>query len=349
MQLDRPASLKASVKQFVQRHPCAWGLYWTIKQQLVRIALMRYFLYDIKHTYRAMHWAVGHAGRDTLSAELLFQYHRLEKGLVMPGPKRIHGLEPLATTMALVQRWEEACHDVSGPIFIGALATLRAYRARLNSYKLDPEGRIQPRLDAFLTKRAHVHPEPITPRALPEVAGEESARWFKSLAEARRSVREFRPEAVPEGILADSVCIAQLSPSACNRQPCRVYVVSDPDRKRELLAYQNGNRGFGYLAPHVAIIAVEEKCFFDASERHEPYIDGGLFAMSLILALRAHDVSTCCLNWCVPPHHDEAVHRLFDLPWSQRIVMLVAIGYASENCMVPLSPRRSTESIMRSL
>jgi nitroreductase len=125
-----------------------------------------------------------------------------------------------------------------------------------------------------------------------------------------------------------------------------MYLVSDEPLKSRLLSHQNGNRGFGHLVPHVGVITANEACFFDASERHEPYIDGGLFAMSLSLALRAQGVGSCCLNWCVRPKTDRAAHSLLGIARSERIIMLMAIGYPASNTFVPRSPRKSLSDIL---
>lgn len=348
MRSSQSGSFKARLKRALQSQPVLWNAYWRTKQELLRLALLRYYLYDIKHTYRAMHWPTGHTARQTLSSALLFQYHKLEKGLVMPGKRRFFGSEPADATMKMLQRWQAVGYERNDPVYVGAIETLRGYRERLNEGGLDPDDRILSRLNGFLSRCNQADSTFSTPQKLPDITATSStaADAFHMLAEARRSVRDFLPDPVPDALMREAIRMAQLSPSACNRQPWQVYLVSDAERKQQLLSYQNGNRGFGQLAPHIAIVTADEQCFFDASERHEPYIDGGLFSMSFILALRAQGVGSCCLNWCVPPVKDKAVHRLFDLPASQRIVMLIAIGYAPETCMVPRSPRRDTNAVL---
>lgn len=351
MSSSQSGSLKARLKRALQSQPVLWDIYWRAKQELVRVALLRYYIYDIRHTYRAMHWPTGHKARQTLSSALLFQYHKLEKGLVMPGKRRFFGAEPADATMKMLNRWQAMDYDRNDPVYVGAIEALRGYRDRLHASALDPDDRIVSRLDSFLSRCHEAYAALSTPRKLPnvQVGNCSAAEAFRALAEARRSVRDFLPDPVPEAVLREAIRIAQLSPSACNRQPWRVYLVTDAERKQQLLSYQNGNRGFGHLAPHIAIVTADEQCFFDASERHEPYVDGGLFSMSFILALSAEGVGSCCLNWCVPPVKDKSVHRLFDLPASQRIVMLIAIGYAPEECMVPRSPRRDSNAVLISL
>ena len=342
--MSRP---KARAKRWLQSKPALWAAYWKSKQQFKRLWLLRYFAHDIAHTYRAMFWPMGHRDRETLSAALLFQYHKLEKGLVMPGPKRLFGVEPARATLLLARRWLDVCHPSDDPVFLGAVQAVDAYAERLATYGLDPDGQISRELEAFLREVTVRDSRLQTPMPLPELRNEDGRHSsFARLAEARRSVRDFLSEPVPRDLIEAAAASAQLAPSACNRQPCRLLVVSDPDRKAPLLALQNGNRGFGQLIPHVAVCTADESCFFDASERHEPYIDGGLFAMSFILALRDLGVSSCCLNWCVSPANDRSAHRLLEIPCSQRIVMLIAFGFAPEKCMVPRSPRRAVDEVL---
>ncbi len=68
--------------------------------------------------------------------------------------------------------------------------------------------------------------------------------------------------------------------------------------------------------------------------------------MSLTLALASQGVSSCCLNWCVPPANDRAAHRLLGIPASERIVMFMAIGHAPPGCQVPKSPRRELGQVL---
>ena len=339
-------SLKARLKLALQSNPAAWNVYWTTKQQLRRIWLLKFFLRDVVHTYRAMYWPTDSGTRNKLSAELLFQYHKLEKGLVMPGPHRLFGVDPALATVKLARRWVTVGHSTDDPVFVGALETLRSYHARVVAESLDPQRRVLPPVERLLADFPVPTPELSTPMILADLLAQQSVGGFERLALARRSSRNFRQEPVPHSLIEAAVRSAQLAPSACNRQPCRLYLVSDAARRQELLSFQNGNRGFGHLAPHVGILTADEEGFFDASERHEPYIDGGLFAMSLILALRDLGIGSCCLNWCVPGTNDDEVHRRFSIPSSQRIVMLLAIGYDADNTLVPRSPRRALEQVL---
>lgn len=339
--------LKSRLKAYLQAKPKIWNVYWRVKQQLKRVFLLKYFLYDASGVYRSMFWAPSRHAVSALSSELLFQYHKLEKGLAMPGERRRFGVEPAMAVIALCRRWLEVGYLRSDPIFLGAIETLHGYVERLEQYGLDVDDVISSKVKSFLLEVVDRNPDLRTPVLQPKPGGRTASfASFSDLAVARRSVRNFKSEPVASELLQRATCDAQLSPSACNRQPCRLRIVSDSTLKRSLLAHQNGNRGFGHLAPHIVVLTADETCFFDASERHEPYIDGGLFAMSFVLALRDLGVASCCLNWCVSPKTDQTVHGLLKIPQKERIIMLIAVGYESEECWVPRSPRRSMSEVL---
>lgn len=58
---------------------------------------------------------------------------------------------------------------------------------------------------------------------------------FRALAAARYSVRAYRPDPVPETLLAELLETVRLAPSACNRQPFRVVVLPTRGREGDLL------------------------------------------------------------------------------------------------------------------
>lgn len=352
MELVESKSLKALIKKNIQAVPYLWKIYWGTKQQLFRIViLLRGYFYDIRCTYRSMFWSPQQHEIRSICAELIFQYHKLEKGLVMPGEPRLFGLEPAYATMHIIERHQEDIKTADEYLYNAAIATLTAYRDKLVEYALDPDDRILSKLHCFLDARQEpIAQELTTPHALPLISlNPDASEVFSSLVKARRSVRAYKPDSVSQDILKRAIEMAQLSPSACNRQPCKVYLISDSEKKAKFLNLQNGNRGFGHLAPHVAVLTTDERCYFNAMERHEPYIDSGMFAMSFILALRAFDVGSCCLNWCVTPSIDIDAHKMLNIADSERISMVILFGYIPDDCQVPRSVRRDIDNVLINL
>lgn len=305
-----------------------------------------YYLEDAKYSYRFMRWDRKDYDYWKLSSELIFLYHKLEKGLCIPGEPRFFGENPFFETVKLIDRWRVAGHSLEDPVYLGAMEALRAYRHRISVTPppKEVEQRMRAVLDACLRDYSE-SPEHVTPRPAGSV-DESREAYLKDLCVARRSVRSFSPRPVPIAAIRDATQVAQLSPSACNRQPWRVHVYEGRKNIDSMLELQNGNKGFGDTIPLLLVISVEASAFFDSSERNQPYIDSGLFTMSLLLALQAKGLSTCCLNWCVAPDVDRAGHRRGEIPDSERIVMYLAVGYAADDAFVPYSSRRDVESMI---
>jgi nitroreductase len=67
--------------------------------------------------------------------------------------------------------------------------------------------------------------------------------------------------------------------------------------------------------------------------------------MSFILALQSQGLASCCLNWCVPPETDRKGHAAGSIPANEKILTYLAIGYANEGHLVPLSARRPMSDV----
>lgn len=285
---------------------------------------------------------------DQLRAKLLFYYHKIEKGLCMPGKKRLFAVDVVPLIMKMLRIWEDARYSKQDPIYLGALSSLRAYAECVFAGGLDKELEIVPRVDDFLKSRGDVASSLKTPITITRKKIFETISYddFFALCEVRRSFRDFDLRGVPEEGIRKAVELAQLSPSACNRQPCKVYVVSNEESRRTLLSYQNGNAGFGHLAPAVLVVTSDAGHFFGAIERYQPYVDGGLFSMSLLYGLQVQGMVSCCLNWCVTPSTDAIVHKILNIPECEKIVMLILVGYPVEETAVPKSQRKDIDCVL---
>lgn len=108
---------------------------------------------------------------------------------------------------------------------------------------------------------------------------------FRRFAESRYSVRNFSDEPVDTELIRQSLKIAEKSPSACNRQPWRVYVYKGK-RKNEILTLQGGTKGFTENIDTAILVACNLESYF-VHEMDLPFVDGGLYAMTLMFALHS--------------------------------------------------------------
>lgn len=158
---------------------------------------------------------------------------------------------------------------------------------------------------------------------------------------SRRSVRDYSNRAVTKELVYRAVSLAIASPSVCNRQAWHVYYLAHREIIDKALVHQNGNRGFGHEVPCLLIVSADLEAFESGYERYQPWIDGGMFAMSLVWALHSLGVSTCCLNWSKGPRGDKEFRRDFPISDHHSIITMIAVGYPRDQIKVCASVRRS--------
>lgn len=342
-----------SVKKFIRNKliackPC-YKRYTRFKYRIENLRDLTFYIHDLRSAWHHMHW--GKEEKMTpaqLQAKLLFYYHKIEKGLCMPGKKRLFALEVIPEVTALLETWEAAGNSKFDPVYIGAINSLRSYQQLISKNNLDEEGKISAFVDSFLSNRVNVSREEVTPIEITkhQIGLSISYDQFRTLCELRRSFRDFSDQTISPESIRLAVELAQLSPSACNRQPCKVYAIQDKTLQKQLLEHQNGNAGFGHLAPILLVLTADSSHFFGAIERNQPYVDGGLFAMSLQYALQVQGLVSCCLNWCVTPKTDKKVHQVLGISDSERITMFMVVGFPADETKVPKSHRKPIDSVL---
>jgi nitroreductase len=109
---------------------------------------------------------------------------------------------------------------------------------------------------------------------------------------------------------------------------------------------QNGNRGFGNQIKTLLLVTSDLGQFVSVGKRNQCWVDGGMFAMSLLYALHSLGVATCCLNWSVRRAVDHQMKRLIHLPDAEVIIMLIAVGHYPPHFHVTRSPRKPLRDIL---
>ncbi|WP_374692414.1 nitroreductase family protein [Accumulibacter sp.] len=280
--------------------------------------------------------------RGILQARIIKSYHRIEKGLALTNPRPGFGNDAIATLIEdiLAYRQKFGCDYVTSR----ALQTLAEYD-RFNTDAGQPTNA----LAAASDKHGPVANDPIeggtievTRAAIHQAGRRDLEAFFRS----RYSIRQFSSTPVEEELIEHAVKMAQKTPSVCNRESGRVFLVSGKHDIARLLTFQNGNRGFGDQADKLLIVTASADCFLTVGERHQAWIDGGMFAMSLIYALHSLGLGTCCLNWSVEPNTDQAFKEASRIPEGQAIVMLVVIGHIPDQLRVAASARRPLGEVL---
>jgi nitroreductase len=136
----------------------------------------------------------------------------------------------------------------------------------------------------------------------------------------RRSIRKYRPEAIPDEKLQMILEATRLAPSAGNRQPWRFVLVQDTERKKTLAEAANNQM---FLAD-AAIIAVAVGDPDVSAKWHEK--DTMIALGHMVLAATALGYGTCWIG----AFDEDAVKLLLKIPEKMKVVALLPIGIPDE-------------------
>ncbi len=263
-----------------------------------------------------------------LEGQVVRAYHQIEKGFTLPTPRRPFGKR---VQERLVQSHEVASQrGLKPPSWHVAEEALQAL-AEYNSGSEIPD--------------AIAHSLGCDP-VQEDLRIDALERFFSQ----RHSIRSFdRSRTVEDEVLLRAADLAGRSPSVCNRRPWRVRFVRSRTMIDKALDLQHGAGGFSQDVPVVAVVSFERSLFSGRGERHQGYVDSGMFAMNLVWGLEAQGVGTCFLNWSKTNSESDALRALCGIPDSEDIEVLVALGYRNESCRVSRSPRREVSDFVRLL
>jgi nitroreductase len=314
-----------------------------------RIRLIREYLYDYQRMVRyssAVQWGNS---REKLQSLITIRYHGIEKGLSLPQPRPGFGREKIAELIEMLRTYINsygADHST-----VTALHALDAYMEFNAKTGVENES-LRQSIDE-LTRRTAEFPTPegdLTAgcRELTEATVRQAGQApFEQFMASRCTVRQFSDEAVDADILRAAVKVAQKTPSVCNRQPWRAWVVSDPAKTRKILDIGGGARGFEDQMKVILVVTSDLACFQSPGERNQCWIDGGMFGMALIQALHAKGLASCCMNWSKTRDIDQRLRHLVAIPNSESIIFLLGVGHPREAFLVAASARKSVDDVLR--
>ncbi|WP_231445963.1 nitroreductase family protein [Brevibacterium zhoupengii] len=307
----------------------------------------RNYEYDMAKFVRYSSTLEINSDASALSACLASVSHALEKGLAMEEPRPGFGLSKLPLTIACIRELE--ARGITNAITEGARGCLRDYVLFHDKHGFELPAEWETELRTFAREPGSAHWQGgSTTLTRAEI---ESATDFDydRFIQTRYSARHFTGEDVAPEAIKKAVGRALKTPRVCNRETRRVHVAYGTELRNRLLTFHHGNRGFGHRLGAVLIITSDLRGFDMVGERNQPWIDGGLFAMSLAYALHADRLGTCMMNWSEDYKHDQLLREHFDLPEHEVIVTFLGVGHLPEMLEVAASPRPSVNEILTEL
>lgn len=149
----------------------------------------------------------------------------------------------------------------------------------------------------------------------------------------RQSDRKYSDKPVEKEKLERIIEAGRMAPSACNAQPWKFIVVTEPDLRQKIAAASSakilGMNSFVNQAP-VVIIIVREKPNFSSKvggtikNRDYSLIDIGIASENVSLQATAEGIGSCMIGW----FDESMIRKLLGIPKSKRVELIITLGYS---------------------
>jgi len=166
---------------------------------------------------------------------------------------------------------------------------------------------------------------------------------FYEVIRTRRSIRSYKPDPIPEGVLNRVLEAVRIAPSGSNRQPWRFILVKDKGLRRRLV-HACGDQGFIAEAPAVVVA-----CGYDVHYNRGGYmgemsvlVDVSIAFTHLILAARAEGLGTCWIG----SFDNEEVKEILGIPEGVNVVAVTPLGFPRDEGFREPGPRKALKEIV---
>ena len=171
------------------------------------------------------------------------------------------------------------------------------------------------------------------------------SEYYKRFVLSRHSVRDYQERELDRSDINFALRCFVETPTACNRQMCKVVYVENIDCKELLNSCLIGIPGFNKKNVHFFVVTYDLSAFAYSGERQQGMFNAGLCTMNFINGLHMKGIGSCCLQWSNKNDEDIKVRKMLGLSLSERISVVIGAGYYLEKNIIPCSYRRKIDDI----
>lgn len=263
-------------------------------------------------------------------------YHTVEKGLSYENYRAGFGKDSIMTLISTMEEYSKT-FGCDAEFYCTAIDVLQQY-VKKNSIHGFHDEEIENRVTQL---RGRGNEKGGVIEFVPWTEEELQNRNYKDFIMNRHSIRHFSEETVKVNEIEKALELAQHTPSACNRQGWKTYIVQDKSTISEVLKYQNGNRGFGQEIDKLLLVTAD-LCYFNKDrELFQAYIDGGMYAMSMINALHYYRLGSIPLSAALTIEQENAVRKIMRISDSEVFILYIGVGKYPATCQTTRSERHA--------
>ena len=291
----------------------------------VKLAMLYQSILSTVHDWKIV--AVG----QSVQYDILQTAHRLEKGLTIPSPRKMWGWDKADRLVRLIECCESSFEQKVG------ISVLNHYSEAKRTSRFS-EDRIK--YKNFFQKYVQLLNIAVddyggTVNLSIEPDDEEMQNVWDKIVRSRHSIRQFAITPVSQVALERAIDQALACPSACNRQPMHIYIVSKNAKERTI--------GTSDLIADKNLYITGDINAYGITEFNDWIVSPSIFVGYLSIALHVNGIGSCIMrkDLVVNTDYNRAVRRLCNIPNNEKLILEMAIGNYPDSVVVPVSKRKT--------
>ncbi|MGQ9719674.1 MAG: nitroreductase family protein [Nitrososphaerales archaeon] len=142
---------------------------------------------------------------------------------------------------------------------------------------------------------------------------------------SRRSIRKYRGDPIPEGLIFEILEAGRWAPSASNSQPWHFILLRDDRVKRDIAEATTYGKFLAEAPIGIAVV-------IDPEASTHPVEDGAIATQNMLLAAHALGLGGCWIG-SYGSVYEERAKEILNIPKEKRLISIISIGFPAESCL----------------
>ncbi len=283
--------------------------------------------------------------KEKLNYDFLFEIHKLEKGFAVVNP-RPFGIDKVIKIINAIKKYEEKEYEPSFSYNL-AYSSLEEYK-KFYEEKSWTDTEQYKIVSDFLSNAKDYTYIPVGAYDLHKSDFIDATKIdFDKFLSSRKSIRNFAAKELEQEDINKAVEMAIKTPTACNRQMCKIYYIKKEDNKKIVEKYAQGLGLFDLTNANYFVLTFDISANYFIGERNQGWFNSGLVTTNFINALHSIGIGSCCIQFGNSFKEEKIMKKVLNIPESERIAVIITAGYYDEVSRIPYSTRKPIEEIYR--
>lgn len=287
-------------------------------------------------------WIYSKCSMNKIGYEIILDEHSIEKGMTSSNP-RCFGVNKVKNIIRCLNLYEKNCWSKDDFAYNLGVSILFEYCKFYEIHNWIDKS------EYFLVKEFIKNKKTNLKTGVIQVAKSDFITNanidYLDFLNSRHSFRNFQKRKISNVDMRKAVNMALKTPTACNRQMCKIYYIKSDEIRNKIIKFSHGLTNFDNDSVNVIIITYDICSLCVPGELTQGMFNAGLVSMNFVNALHSIGIGSCFLEYSNDLREENKMKNIIGIPLNEKIAVVIAAGYYPEKSVVPLSTRKNIDEI----